>query len=85
VLQKAELSGDADSENNPGGSSIPYVLHRLGHSQEGDQLLRQGRRWSCADGGQDWLHKTTTGRLGPRSTTTAADRHGSDGFYGMDL
>ena len=28
VLQKAELSGEADSENNLGGSSETYVLRR---------------------------------------------------------
>ena len=28
MLQKAELSGEADSENNLGGSSETYVLHR---------------------------------------------------------
>jgi hypothetical protein len=29
VLQKAELSGDADSENNHGGSSRSYVFHEI--------------------------------------------------------
>ncbi|MDX6463150.1 MAG: hypothetical protein QOJ51_6539 [Acidobacteriaceae bacterium] len=37
MLQKAELSGDADSENNHGGSSRSYVLHRTGYSQEDDR------------------------------------------------
>src|ERR1700736_5172844 len=52
-VQKAELNGNVDSENNHGGSSRTYVLHRAGCSQEDDQLLRQGcertgapgRRW----------------------------------------
>src|ERR1700736_1962292 len=39
-VANAELSDEADSENDLGGS---YVLHRTGHSQEDDQLLREGR------------------------------------------
>jgi hypothetical protein len=35
-VANAELSDEADSENDLGGS---YVLHRTGHSQEDDQLL----------------------------------------------
>src|SRR5207253_6051065 len=42
VYKKAELNGNVDSENNHGGSSRTYVLHRTGCSQEDDQLLRQG-------------------------------------------
>jgi hypothetical protein len=38
---KAELSGDADSENNHGGSSRTYVLHRTGSAQKDGQLLRE--------------------------------------------
>jgi transposase len=34
VLQKAELSVPADSENNLGGSSQTYVLHRTRCTQE---------------------------------------------------
>src|SRR6266498_602928 len=41
-VQKAELNGNVDSENNHGGSSGTYVLPRTGCSQEDDQLLRQG-------------------------------------------
>src|SRR5580704_5885567 len=41
-VQKAELNGNVDSENNHGGSSRTYVLHRTGCSQEDDHLLRQG-------------------------------------------
>src|SRR5438445_2217973 len=41
-VEKAELNGNVDSENNHGGSSRTYVLHRTGCSQEDDQLLRQG-------------------------------------------
>ena len=52
MLQKAELSAQADSENNLGGSSETYVLHRTRCTQEDDQLLREGRGWPCAPGGQ---------------------------------
>jgi hypothetical protein len=45
-VQNAELSGDTDSENNNGGSSTTYVLHRAGCTQEDDQLLRKGRKRS---------------------------------------
>jgi transposase len=41
-VEKAELNGNVDSENNHGGSLRTYVLHRAGCSQEDDQLLRQG-------------------------------------------
>jgi hypothetical protein len=37
VLQKAELSPQADSENDLGGSSETYVLHSTRCSQEDDQ------------------------------------------------
>src|SRR6266849_4436461 len=40
-VEKAELNGNVDSDNNHGGSSRTYVLHRTRCSQEDDQLLRQ--------------------------------------------
>jgi transposase len=63
VLQKAELSAQADSENNLGGSSETYVLHRTRCTQEDDQLLRERRGWPCTPGGQDWINSPRTGRL----------------------
>ena len=53
MLQKAELSAEADSENDLGGSSETYVLHRTRCTQEDDQLLREGRGWSCVSRRQD--------------------------------
>ena len=51
VLQKAELSCEADSKRTTsGGSFRDYVLHRAGCSQEDDQLLREGRGWPCVHG-----------------------------------
>src|ERR1700756_3699305 len=40
-VKKAELNGNVDSDNNHGGSSRTYVLHRARCSQEDDRLLRQ--------------------------------------------
>jgi hypothetical protein len=53
-VQSAELGGDADSENNHGGSSTTYVLHRTRCSQEDDQLLCQGREWLASPGRRSW-------------------------------
>src|SRR5438046_4140376 len=53
VYKKAELNGNVDSENNHGGSSRTYVLHRTGCSQEDDQLLRQGCERSGSPGRPD--------------------------------
>lgn len=41
VLQEAELSGQADSENDLGGTSETMYFVGL-DAQEGDQLLREG-------------------------------------------
>src|SRR5438874_9328829 len=62
-VQKAELNGNVDSDNNHGGSSRTYVLHRTRCSQEGDQLLRQGCERSGSPGRQDWGNAMGTGRL----------------------
>src|SRR5437660_11995507 len=53
VYKKAELNRNVDSENNHGGSSRTYVLHRTGCSQEDDQLLRQGCERSGSPGRPD--------------------------------
>jgi len=39
------------------------VLHRTGCSDEGDQLLREGRDWPCAPRRQDRIDTPRTGRL----------------------
>src|SRR5436309_14649828 len=49
-VEKAELNGNVDSDNNHGGSSRTYVLHRAGCSQEDDQLFRQGCEGSSQQG-----------------------------------
>src|SRR2546427_6070766 len=65
-VQKAELNGNGDSENNHGGSSRTYVLHRARCSQEDDQLLRQGceRSWEL-DGWMKTLPQPWTVAMEP--------------------
>src|SRR5438132_6194284 len=62
-VEKAELNGNVDSDNNHGGSSRTYVLHRAGCSQEDDQLLRQGCEWSSSPGRQAWGNAPRAGHL----------------------
>ena len=78
-------SAPADSENNLGGSSETYVLHRTGCSQEDDQFLREGRSWSCVPGRQDRFNPVRTGRVDRDVAPTPDDRHGSDDLYRVDL
>jgi len=85
VLQKAELSAQADSENNLGGSSETYVLHRTRCTQEDDQLLREGRGWPCAPGGQDCINSPRTGRVDWDYAAAPHDRHGSNDLHRVDL
>jgi transposase len=69
-IEKAELNGNVDSDNNHGGSSRTYVLHRTGCSQEDDQLLRQGRERSGSAGRQGWGNAMGTGRLDEDASAT---------------
>src|SRR5438128_4859580 len=75
-IEKAELNGNVDSDNNHGGSSRTYVLHRTGCSQEDDQLLRQGCEWSSSPGRQAWGNAPRAGHLDENS---AAALDGGDG------
>src|SRR5229473_5944701 len=84
-VEKAELNGNVDSENNHGGSSRTYVLHRAGCSQEDDQLLHQGGEWSGPPGRPDRSNATRTRRLDEASSATLDGGHGSDDFHGLDL
>src|SRR5881392_2440244 len=47
-VEKAELNGNVDSDNNHGGSSRTYVLHRTGCSQEDDHLLPHAQQVKVA-------------------------------------
>src|SRR5207249_3985759 len=75
-VEKAELNGNVDSDNNHGGSSRTYVLHRAGCSQEDDQLLRQGCEWSSSPGRQAWGNAPRAGiwmRTLPQPWTVAME------------
>src|SRR6516164_440479 len=62
-----------------------YVLHRLGCSQENDQLLCEG--WQRADSlaGHDSRHTIAPGPLDENSPATLDGRDGSDYLHGLDL
>src|ERR1700758_1132619 len=81
----AELSGDADSENDHGGSSKEYVLHRTGRTQEDDQLLRKGREWPDTTGRQGWIDPTRAGRLDEDTASAMECCHGGDDLQRLDL
>src|SRR6266498_5005794 len=82
---KAELSGDADSENNHGGSSRTYVLHRTGCSQEDDQLLRQGCERSGSPGRKSWCDTLGTGCVDEDSSAALDGGDGGNDFHWLDL
>src|SRR6266498_573278 len=84
-VQKAELSGDADSENNHGGSSRTYVLHRTGCSQEDDQLLRQGCERSGSPGRKSWCDTLGTGCVDEDSSAALDGGDGGNDFHWLDL
>src|SRR2546425_7575743 len=85
VYKKAELNRNVDSENNHGGSSRTYVLHRTGCSQEDDQLLRQGCERSGSAGRPDRSNTLGTGRLDEDASATLDRSHGSNDFHRLDL
>src|SRR5437773_7639710 len=85
VYKKAELNRNVDSENNHGGSSRTYVLHRTGCSQEDDQLLRQGCERSGSPGRPDRSNTLGTGRLDEDASATLDRSHGSNDFHRLDL
>src|SRR6266436_2613213 len=62
-----------------------YVLHRLGCSQENDQLLCEG--WQRADSRvrRDSRHTIGLGPLDENSPATVDGGDGSDHLYGLDL
>src|SRR5712691_6561720 len=84
-VQKAELNGNVDSENNHGGSSRTYVLHRTGCSQEDDQLLRQGCQRSGSPARPGGSHTLGTGQLDEDTSATLDGGDGSNDFHWLDL
>src|SRR2546422_2083326 len=84
-VEKAELNETVDSDNNHGGSSRTYVLHRTRCAQEDDQLLRQGCEWSGSPGRQGWGNAMGTGRLDEDASAALDRSYGSNDFYRLDL
>src|SRR5213596_2681437 len=84
-VEKAELNGNVDSDNNHGGSSRTYVLHRTGCSQEDDQLLRQGCEWSGSPGRKSWGDTLGTGHLDEDSSAALDSCDGSNDLHRLDL
>src|SRR5438045_8772387 len=84
-IEKAELNGNVDSDNNHGGSSRTYVLHRTRCSQEDHQLLCQGWERSGAPGRQGWGNAMGTGRLDEHDSATLDGGDGSHDFHRLDL
>src|SRR2546425_1287824 len=85
VYKKAELNRNVDSENNHGGSSRTYVLHRTGCSQEDDPLLRQGCERSGSPGRPGRSDTVGTGGLDEESSATLDGGDGSNDFHRLDL
>src|SRR5215468_7666910 len=85
VVYKAELNWNVDSENDHGGSSETYVLHRIGCSQEDHQLLRKRCERSGPPGRQDRSNPNRTGWLDEDSSAASDDSDGGDHLHRMDL
>src|SRR5215470_3896385 len=85
VVYKAELNWNVDSENDHGGSSETYVLHRIGCSQEDHQLLRKRCERSGPPGRQDRSNTNRTGWLDKDCSEASCHRHGGDHLHRLDL
>ncbi len=82
VYKRLNSTVNVDSENNHGGSSRTYVLHRIGCSQEDDQLLRQGCERSGSPGRPDRSNATANSTIWMKTLPPALDGgHGSDHFH----
>src|SRR5437660_6307621 len=84
-VEKAKLNGNVDSDNNHGGSSRTYVLHRARCSQEDDKLLRQGCEWSSSPRRQGWGNRLGTRRLDQDTSAALDGGDGSHDFHWLDL
>src|SRR2546427_9588481 len=84
-VEKAELNGNVDSENNHGGSSRAYVLHRARCSQEGDQLLRQGCERSGSPGMQGWGSGLGAGGVDEHASAALGGGDGSHDVHRLDI
>src|SRR5207253_8073079 len=84
-VEKAELNETVDSDNNHGGSSRTYVLHRARCSQEDDQPLRQGCERSGSPGRQGRGNAMGTRRLHEHASATLDGGDGSHDLHWLDL
>jgi transposase len=83
VVYKAELNAKVDAENNHGGSSETYVLHRIRRSQEDHQLLHQGCERSGPPGRQNRSDAIRAGQLDDEDSSAATFHcYGDDIFTG---
>src|SRR5260370_61480 len=62
-----------------------YVLHRLGCSQEIDQLLREGCKWSDSCRRRDSCNTIRSGQMDEDSPTAVDGGDGSHPLHGLDL
>src|SRR5260370_34287965 len=62
-----------------------YVLHRLRKSQEIDQLLREGCKWSDSCRRRDSCNTIRSGQMDEDSPTAVDGRDGSHPLYGLAL
>ena len=84
MLQEAELSPKL-IQRTPRRLLRDYVLHRTRCTQEDDQLLRQGRGWSCVSRRQDWIDPPGAGSVDPNDASASYHRHGGDDLHRVDL
>jgi len=83
VLQEAELSTTL-IQRTPRRLLRDYVLHRTRRTQEDDQLLREGRGWSCVSGRQNRSDTPGTRWVDPNHASAPSHRHGGDDLHGVD-
>jgi len=82
VLNSTEA---ADSETSKEAPRNEYELHRVGHSQKDEQLLREGYRWQGTVGGQDFGDTAEPAGVSWHAGEALYGGDGSDHVYGLDL
>ena len=85
MLQEAELSAEADSENNLGGSSETMYYIGLDVHKKTISYCVKDAAGLCAWRGQDQHDETGSGCLGQGVTRAKDDRDGSDDLHRLDL
>src|SRR5882724_1732539 len=82
---KAELSDRADSETTKEAPHAEYVLHRIGCSQENDQLLREGWKRHRSRRRCHSRHTMGSGPMDEDASAAVDSGHGSYDFHRLDL